>query len=300
MKEQLKMGIFILVTILGVPLIIIYRTGYNSEACIEKIKYNIESKNEWKDIIQEEVLVGILAKQIPSTYEVQAIKAQALISRTYMARRILGIERNGALKGYSVDEMKELWGSDYDEIYDIYKEAIVDTCNEVIVYKNNIIEPLYHKSSSGVTRDGSALYHREIPYLKSVESLVDKVSKQIMMPRKDLTNRLKDEYKELVIIADNIEDQIQIVEKDTGGYVVSLQIGNLIIDGEEFRKLINLPSACFEIYVADNRIIFDVRGQGSGIGLSQNGSNELAKKGMNYKEIIQYYYTGIEIQKREM
>ncbi len=300
MREYLKWVIFIGVTIIGIPIIVSYRTGYDREEYIKAIESSLENKNKWTDIIQEEVLVGILAKQVPTSYELEAIKTQAVVTRTYMARRILGIEQKGILKGYSTDEMKELWGSDYDEVYDVYKQAVVSTSNEIIAYKGDIIEPLYHKSSSGVTRDANTVYKKDIPYLKSVESSMDKDSKQIKISKKDLVKYLESEYEDIVLTSDNIEDQFQIIGKDIGGYVISLQIGNLIIDGEEFRKLMDLPSSCFEIYVSNNSLIFDVRGEGDGIGLSQNGADILAKQGMTYEEIIKYYYTDVEIEKREI
>ncbi len=300
MRENLKWTMFIGITIIGVPLVVSYKTGYNSKEYIAAIERSLEDKNKWTDIIQEEALVGILAKQIPPTYELEAIKTQAVITRTYMARRILGIEQKGILTGYSIDEMKEMWGSDYDEIYEGYSQAVTSTSNEIIAYKEDIIEPLYHKCSSGHTRDAQSVYKKDIPYLRSVESSMDQSSKQIKILKKELIKGLESEYQDIVLTSDNIEDQIQIIQKDIGGYVISLQIGNLIIDGEEFRKLLDLPSASFEIYVSDNHLIFDVRGEGERIGLSQSGADALAKQGMNYKEIIQYYYTDVEIEKREI
>lgn len=304
MREQLNWALFIGITIIGIPLIVSYRTsyktGYDSKAYIEAIESNLEDKNKWTDIIEEEVFIGILAKQIPFTSEPEAIKVQAVISRTYMARRILGIETKGILTAYSIDEMKQLWGAEYDQIYDTYRQAIVSTCSEVIAYGKDIIEPLYHKSSSGTTRDAQYIYNKDIPYLKSVESDMDQSSKQEYILKQELINTLKSEYDDIVLTDEDIENQIQIIEKDLAGYVISLQIGNLVIDGEEFRRLINLPSACFEIYGVEDNLIFDVRGEGEGVGLSQNGANVLAEQGMHYQEIIKYYYTDIEIEKRQI
>ena len=94
---------------------------------------------------------------------------------------------------------------------------------------------------------------------------------------------------------ENLEAQIQIIEKDQSEYVKSLQIGNQIIDGEEFKNLLDLPSSCFKIFNQQDWLVFDVKGEGNGIGFSQNGANEWAKEGKDYKELIYAYYKDVKI-----
>lgn len=259
-----------------------------------------EVEAETEDIIDELTLVGLLAKEIPYETSPEAIKAQAIVMRTYMARRILGIEKNGAIVGLSEEEMRLLWGKDYDTIYTIYKEAVDATKNQLILYDNKPIEALYHKASSGFTRDASSVYKKEIPYLKSVESRVDSVTNQMKCSKREIVSCLTETYPSLIADADKLETQIQIVSRDKGDYVNTLQIGNITISGEAFRTLLNLPSAAFKIYDSGDSLIFDVKGDGIGVGLSLNGANILATEGKTCEEIIHTYYTDVSIETYEV
>lgn len=299
MKKLLYMTLCIGGCFLLLPIFIVHiskvEVGGSEIALVTK-----EVDIETEDIIDEVTLVGLLAKEISYETSPEAIKAQAVVMRTYMARRILGIEKNGAIVGLSEEEMKLLWGKDYDAIYTIYKEAIDTTKNQLILYDNKPIEALYHKASSGFTRDASSVYKKEIPYLKSVESTVDTVTQQIKCSKRDIVNRLKETYPSLMADTDTLETQIQIVSRDQGDYVNALQIGNITISGEAFRTLLELPSAAFKIYDSGDSLIFDVKGEGIGVGLSLNGANILATNGKTYEEIIQAYYTDVVIETYEV
>lgn len=301
MKKFIQMMICVGSSMFLLPIFIVYISGteVGHEGEINSVVH-AEIKEE-EDIINEETLVGILAKEIPYTYELEAIKAQAVTARSYMARRILGIQNKGAIVGYTVDEMKALWGEEsYDSIYNIYKKAIVQTKGKLILYDNQPIEALYHEASSGKTRDAKSIYKTEIPYLKGVESSVDKISKQVKYTKEEVVSHIKEKYSNLIASADTLENQIQIVSKDEAGYVGVIQIGNITLTGEEVKTMLELPSCAFKIYNSEESLIFDVKGIGTGIGLSQNGANELAKQGMDYEGIIQHYYTGVTIEKYEV
>ena len=144
------------------------------------------------------------------------------------------------------------------------------------------------------------MYKTEVPYLKSVESPVDTVTHQVTYTKKEVVERIKSKYDQLLVSADTLENQIQIVSKDEAGYIGGIQIGNITLGGEEFKTLLELPSCAFKIFFSDENVIFDVKGVGTGIGLSQNGANELAKQGMGYEDIIKHYYTDITIENYEV
>lgn len=301
MKKYIQMMICVGSCMFLLPIFIVYISGI--EVGYQENTNIIDQAKvvEQEDIINEETLVGILAKEIPYTYELEAIKVQAAVARSYMARRILGIQNKGAIVGYTIDEMKELWGEErYESIYNIYKEAIEATTGELILYNNQPIEALYHEASSGKTRNAKSVYKTEIPYLKGVESPVDKISKQVKYTKEEVAMRIKEKYSNLIASVDTLENQIQIVAKDEAGYVSVLQIGNITLTGEEVKTILELPSCAFKIYNSEESLIFDVKGNGTGIGLSQNGANELAKQGMTYKDIIKYYYTDVTIENYEV
>ncbi len=300
MKTYLRMFICIGSGLILLPIFIIHILGV--EVGDMTLDTQVAAVNPVEqDIIQEETLIGIMAKEIPYTYELEALKAQAVIERTYMARRILGIQKKGAIIGYTVEEMKALWGEDkYQEIYDIYKEAVEATRKKLVMYDNKPIEALYHEASSGKTRNAQSVYKQEVPYLKSVDSSVDEVSKQVILKKGDIAKKLEEVYPNIVIEPKTLEQQIQIVKKDEADYITAMQIGNITLPGERLKTILDLPSCAFKIYNSQDEIIFDVRGVGDGIGLSLNGANELAKQGMNYEEILHYYYTDVTIEEYEV
>lgn len=300
MKDAFKMLICVGSCMFLLPIFIVYLTD-TPVGVSHKETRQIEERQEEKDIINEKTLIGILAKEVPYTYELEALKAQAVVERTYMARRILGIQKQGAIVGYTEEEMKVLWGEEsYQRIYNKYKEAVDATRGKIIVYNNQPIEALYHKSSSGRTRDGESVYKQEIPYLKSVESSVDVITDQVKWNKEEVVRKIKEKYPDLVAEAEYLESQIQIVSKDQAGYVDAIQVGNITLTGEEFKNMLGLPSCAFKIYHSGEELIFDVKGSGTGIGLSQNGANELAKQGMLYEDIIKHYYTDISIEDYEV
>lgn len=300
MKKWIQMMLWVGSTMFLLPIFIVQISKV--EVGSDKVPTSsVQTQEKEEDIMNEETLVGILAKEVPYTYEPEAIKAQAVVARSYMARRILGVQSKGAIVGYTVDEMKALWGEErYESIYKIYQKAVSETKGKLILYENQPIEALYHEASSGKTRDAKSVYKTEVPYLKSVESKVDTITHQVTYTKKEVVERMKAQYDQLNVSADTLENQIQIVFKDEAGYVGALQIGNRVFTGEEVKTLLELPSCAFKIYYSEEQIIFDVKGVGTGVGLSQNGANELAKQGMGYEDIIRHYYTGVTIEDYEV
>lgn len=300
MREFIKSIGFIGGCLFFIPLLIVYAGGYQNTQLLSNTPTQISNQvtvESAVDVIEESQLIGILAKEIPYTYEYEAIKAQAVVIRTYMLRRILGMQNQGVFTSYSLEELQELWGENYQAIYKTYQEAVQETQNEIIVYQAQPIEALYHKASAEKTRSAKDVYQLEVPYLQSVEGEKHPISEQIRLSKSDIVNQLKEIYPDMIVEETLLENQIQIVERDPSEYVKYIQIGNTMITGEEFRKLIGLPSSHFKIFHQDKVLVFDVKGSGHGVGLSQNGSNELAKSSKDYKEIITHYYTNVEVQK---
>ena len=96
-----------------------------------------------------------------------------------------------------------------------------------------------------------------------------------------------------------IDDKIKVLEYNSSGRVNRLQISNIILEGTEVRSLFDLKSTLINIKFENNDVIFETKGYGHGIGLSQDGANAMALKGAKYKEIIKKYYTDVEIKKLE-
>lgn len=111
----------------------------------------------------------------------------------------------------------------------------------------------------------------------------------------ELINKLKEKYEDIQIDFGNEED-LKITEYTDSGRVKTVKFGNHELSGVETRTLLGLKSTNFEIIKEDNKIKFEVKGYGHGVGMSQTGANTMAKGGSNYEEIIKHFYIGVEIK----
>jgi len=263
--------------------------------------------NEGNDVIAidfDEYLVGVVAAAMPADYELETLKAQAVICRTY-ALNIIGerksIESSELNQSYKNNEvLKESFGKDYDERYQKIVTAVLETTEEVICYEDQLISPVYCRCSNGSTRNAAEVWGSELPYLKAVDSSKD-VNYELFEVRttyqlEECLQLMQKSYKDFQMPTQGLGDSIQIIEKDAYGYVKSIQMGNRTFTGEEFRYAMNLPSSSFDIKAKSSTITLISHGAGHGVGLSQFGANEMAKEGSSYEAILTYYYTGTTIK----
>lgn len=230
----------------------------------------------------ETYLLGAVAKHSEVYYEDETLKALAVIIRSGAVCAMIenrAVERKSF---YTEDELRILWADEYDKNIQRYRDIIVSTRGIVIFYEGNIIEVPFHRLSCGTTRDCS-VYNENLPYLTCVESPED---------------RYADEYISLVEVRkETVGEDFEILAQDRFGYVLLVKKKGETINGETFRQELALPSACFEYEEKENNYVFRVRGIGHGFGLSIYGADALAKKGWSFAEILEYYYSGIEIRK---
>ncbi len=281
--------------VFGMPAMIIFVGGYYNPMLLENLKDNSqhhELNKKPEENVEE--MIGILAYMIPYTQHIENIKANAVIARTHkMKQDAVAIEK---LPQMTLKDMKETWGSAFDDIYTIYKEAVESTMGEKLFYESELIEAVYHKNNVGTTRDGAWLYGVDIPYLKSVASTEETITNQKMMLKMTFGEILCGAYPEIVLTPEEIIRQIQVISKDETGYIKQLQIGNCVIDAEKFKTLIGLQSTCFGLKSSGDTLIFETKGVGHGVGFSQDGAEAMAREGATYQEILKHYYTGVEIK----
>lgn len=286
----------ILGSVILVPTMVVMVGGYYTPEMLHSLTRLDETYDEQvaKQAFNESI-VRVLAKTVPVEYEDAALEAQAIIVRTYMMKRQTEATYQSALGELSMEQMKNLWKDDFEEIYERYMNAVIATDGQVITYQNELIEPIYHEASGGMTRKAKSVYGEDLPYLQAVASDETVIEKEMAFEKEEVFNQIKAAYPDLIGDPALIEQQIQIIAQDSSGYIESLQIGNTLITGEELAKIMGMPSSCFNIGYTSNKLIFYVRGIGSGVGLSQNGANEFAKQGKTSEEILQYYYTNVQI-----
>ena len=262
----------------------------------EKVVKLLDSNNILTLSLEDYVL-GVVACEMPASYEIEALKAQAVASRTYALEKMNGnniydLENSTNNQCYhDKNKLKEKWGNNYNKYYDKIKEAIDETNNEYMTYEGNIIKAFYFSTSNGYTENVKDVFGSELDYLISVDSSWDRNNKNF---EKTIELSIKDFLNKLNIIDNEIKN-IGIVERTSSNRIKTIVINNQKFKGTEFRKLLGLRSTDASIEIKDNKVYITTRGYGHGVGLSQYGSNEMAKQGYTYYEILKYYYKNIEI-----
>ena len=250
------------------------------------------SNGEILNLTINEYLIGAVAGEMPASFNIEALKAQAVVSRTYLLKRIKNnnIIIDSTMQQVYKDnnELKNMWKNDFDKYYSKIKKAVLDTDKIAIYYNGDYIDALYHSTSNGYTLNSENVWSNAIPYLKSVESKWD------LNASSYLKNTNKDIAYVLSLFGIDDINKIQIVSRDDTNHVKEIKVGDKIYKGTTFRSLLKLRSTDFDIMVNDNSVVFITRGFGHGVGMSQYGANGMANEGYNYIDILNHYYPYIK------
>ena len=303
-----KIILFTLIIIL-IPLLIVGLN--NKQELIYKIKYgSINNKSikvkrtssgEILNVSLEQYVLGVVAGEMPASFNIEALKSQAVASRTYVLKKsenskndydVLDNSSNQVYIDY--DEMKEKWQSNYEEYLNKIKKAVEETKGEVILYNNNLIDAMFFSTSNGYTENSGDVFSSSLPYLVSVESNWDKQESPVFSSTNEVSKR---EFLFNLGLENTNNINISNIEKTNTGRVKSLTINNKTFDPDKVRSAFNLKSTSFTIEVLNDTVKFNVNGYGHGVGMSQYGANGMAKEGYNYKQIINHYYKNCEIKK---
>ena len=259
---------------------------------------NINSSVDINSVKLENYLIGVVAAEMPATFSFEALKAQAVASRTFAYKKIVSgsltyddLYKDKGQAYITIDEMKDKWKDSYDIYYETIKSAVRETNKEIIVYNDKPINAYYFSSSNGFTEDSKYVFGEE-EYLSSVEIPSDTENKEYLSYKEIKT----DEFKVKLGISDS-EITISNIVRSNTNHILTIEINKKKYTGVEIRKLLDLRSTDFDINVSENIINVTTRGYGHGVGMSQNGANYLAKEGKNYKEIINYFYKNVRIEK---
>ena len=266
---------------------------FNTEIKESKILINLENE----EIELEEYIIGVVACEMPASFENEALKAMAVASRTFALNKIYNNQDYIFSKSISDqcyndnEEMKNKWQEEYDFYYEKIKNAVNDTKSEYLSYEDKPIKAYYFSTSNGYTENVSSVFGGNEDYLVSVDSSWDKESKPYFKAKELLVN----DFKELLDIKENYIDIQNIIKSDTN-HVSIITINNKDYTGIEMRKKLNLRSTDFDIYINDDKVLITTYGYGHGVGLSQYGANYLAKEGNDYKYILNYYYKDVSLK----
>jgi stage II sporulation protein D len=261
----------------------------------------------------EDLVKMVLPLEIQMDCHIESLKAQAVIIRTNMlySSRIMGGRGCQKYKGadlcrsdhcynfYYTDELKDVWKESYEEYLNKLNLCVDETKDIVICRNDKPIMAEYHHTCGGSTENSENLIHNSVTYLRmvlceycqnspywecykdfSLEEIEEKLNTKFPQPKPDLDVEFT--------------GFIDSIERDNSGRVKSANIGGEKFDGKEIMDLLELNSTRFGVSPILWR--FSTRGKGYGLGYCQYGGNEMANRGFSFKEILNYYYTGVDIK----
>ena len=278
-------------------------------------KYNIvkllhTNTGEIEELNLDQYLYGVVSSEMPANFEEEALKAQAVVARTYTIYKITNGNKHENADICDDSQCCQAWISKearFEKWNETEREnnwskivsAVESTKGKIIMYEGKPINAFFHSNSGGKTEIASSVWGgKDEPYLQAVEtsgeSNYTQYSSELTISKEEFIEKIKQYHSDFEIDFSS-NNQIEVLEYTEGQRIKKIKIGNLELAGTEIRNIFGLKSAKFEILVEGENVKFNVLGYGHGVGMSQTGADSMAKEGKNYEEIIKHYYTGVEI-----
>ncbi|GMO64259.1 MAG: hypothetical protein Nk1A_0470 [Endomicrobiia bacterium] len=272
---------------------------YRGYLIVKKIRNKINIINV---LPIEDYLKGVLPKEVGSNWDIEALKTQAIISRTYSIANLN--------KHYDNDQGFDICSTTHCQVYggaevevDSCNKAILETQCEVLVYDGKLAQTVFHANCGGHTENPKHIWNWKYtpPYLKGVkcgycynsphakwETNIDEI-----FIRKKLSNKNIEKIKNIKVKVKTSRDTAKELE-------ISHSNGKFLINAYKFRLIIDawqIKSHNFNSIKTDgNKFYFKGNGWGHKVGLCQWGAKNMAEKGKSYKQILNYYYPGTKVE----
>ncbi|HCC00758.1 MAG TPA: stage II sporulation protein D [Ruminococcaceae bacterium] len=299
--------------------------GENKPSAEVAATVNVQSNSVFKvyhtrtksveDIPADQYIRGVVAAEMPAEYPSEALKAQAAASFTYAAlernNHHMHPNANASIDGADVSDdpahyqayisessARKRFGDHFTEQWEKITEAVQAVHGTALTRNGNLIEAQYFSCSAGKTESSQTIWGNDVPYLTEVASTWDSAAPDykstVQVSQKSFLRTACDAYTD-VNLGDDPSSWIKIATRSDAGGVTKATVGNKTVSGGKIQEWFGLRSTHFDVHYEQGNFIFDVLGDGHGVGLSQFGAGALARSGRNWKEIVQYYYTGIAI-----
>lgn len=325
MKKSFIIILIVILFIFLIPLIFtnkrVVDTSTNNNIDLEVVDFNYSEYSEIKllhkdtDEVEEvkldDYIACVVSAEMPVSYELEALKAQAIVARTYTIYKITTSKKhdNADICDKSTccqawiskeNRLKRWKESDAQNNWNKIIRAVNETAGKIVTYNNKPINAFFHANSGGKTEIPFYVWGGSgYPYLQVVETsgedAYSQYSSEAEFTKKELEKKIREKHSDFEIDLEE-NDCIEIKERDSSNRVVTVKIGNLNLSGVETRTLLGLRSANFTVDISNNKVNFKVIGYGHGVGMSQTGADALAKQGKNCEEIIKHFYSGVEIK----
>ena len=260
------------------------------------------SANKTIDVDTFDYLVGAVAAEMPASYEIEALKAQAVACYSY----ILWMKENSDNAEYDItnspathqgylteEEMKEKWGAKYESYKGKIEEAVSAVSGQYMTYEGDVILALFHAISPGKTQNSEEVWESPLPYIKSKSAPGDSLS-----PDFDSTITVTcQKIREIFSVEPHIKDSeiIDIFSLSDSSYIKEIPLGENVVTAGDVASKLSLRSPYFTAEYKEGNYIFKVKGYGHGLGMSQYSADYMARQGSTYDEILRHFYSCIEI-----
>jgi len=289
----------------------LYQTGTAGEADGKRQVALLLEDGGVVQLTLADYLWGVVAAEMPASFELEALKAQTVAARTYWLSQS-GTSRHehadicadsACCQAYiSRETAAANWGDKAGEYGGRIAQAVEQTDGLCVAYEGKPIQALFFSSAPGSTVDAQAVWGKALPYLVSVDS---PEGEEVPNYRSQLT-MTTDEFRTLAVqeypgadLTGPVSGWLSDFVWEPSGTVSRVKVGGVSVTGGEVRKLLGLRSACFSVSVRGDEMTFHVTGYGHGVGMSQYGANAMARQGKDFREILTWYYTGTQVTKME-
>lgn len=307
----MKRIILITFVLISIPFFVVcFYRDINVKEELIRPKYmssvNVRVKRVNKDRIDniyiEDYVIGVVSGEMPVSFEFEALKAQAVASRSYVLKKIYDNKDSS----YDVldttlnqvyldnDDLRDKWKDNYANYINKVIKAVNETSLEYLEYDGKVANTMFFSTSNGYTEDSMVFFSEDIPYLRSVPSSWDSSVNSNFLYSKRIS---LDEFYRLLGLVYSDRLVIDHVKRSNSNRVVSIMINGKLFSGKDIYDRLKIRSVDFNIVRDNDNVVIETKGFGHGVGMSQYGAHGMAIDGYNYKEILEYYYKGTILKK---
>lgn len=275
------------------------------------VTLTIQDGDTTEQMTLERYLTGVVRGEMPASFEMEALRAQAAAERSYVYYQLAAGRKDAhpdadfctdhtCCSAYlSETAAREKWGGDFAPWNTRVEQAVSDTDGQVVLYNGRPILAVFHSSSAGRTAAAGDVWSGDLPYLVSVDSpegeeTVPNYYSTVTFTAAETKEKLLAAHPELKL-SGTPDRWFGAAAENGSGRVETVSVGGTDIEGTELRRIFGLRSACFTVAADSESVTFRVTGYGHGVGMSQYGANQLAREGKTWQEILEWYYTGATV-----
>lgn len=266
------------------------------------VRVKSEATGEITSVPFEEYIVGVLAGEMPVSFELEALKAQAVAARSYVMKKMIynreedyDVVDTVNNQVYLSDEyLRSVWKDEYVTKINKVKKAVVETKGEYLDYQGQVVEAFFFSTSVGMTENSEEVFIEKVPYLRSVKSEWDRDVSPVFQD--EFAFSLRDFYTKLGLSYQKTIET-EVVDQTSTGRIKQIKINGVLFTGSDVFTKLGLRSTFFTIEQDGDNVTVYTKGYGHGVGMSQYGALGMAQEGYTYDEILKYYYQGVTIKK---